>query len=104
MAKKRCLFCQRWFNPYAPQAKRQQICGRPDCKRKLKRTLDRRWRRSKPGWREKINASLRAWAKAYPRYWHCYREKHRGYVARDNERRARALRQERWGCSAKQER
>ena len=103
MARKRCLFCRAWFVPYTPQAARQQICGKPACKRKLKRTLDRSWRNRNPLWRRRRQERVRAWA-ARRGYWPWYRRGHRAYVARDNKRRARALRRQRWGCSAKQER
>jgi len=72
MAKKRCLFCREWFRPYAPQAGRQLICGKAKCKRKLKRMLDRAWRRRDPRWREVTQGKRRAWAAAR-RYWATYR-------------------------------
>jgi hypothetical protein len=50
MAKKRCLFCRLWFEPYLPMAKLQQICGAAECRRKFKRMLDRAWRREDPQW------------------------------------------------------
>jgi hypothetical protein len=85
MAKKRCLFCRRWFDPYPAQAERQQICRRLRCKRKLKRTLDRAWRRSDPQWRKAQNAKLRAWA-ARRKYWPTYRREHPGYRERETAR------------------
>jgi hypothetical protein len=104
MAKKRCLFCRQWFSPYVPQAARQQICGRLSCKRQLKRTLDRAWVRQRDFiWRRKRRGRVRAWA-AKRNYWPWYRKENPAYAARDNKRRARSLRRQRWGCSAKQER
>lgn len=82
MAKKRCLFCRRWFEPYPAQAQRQRVCGRVGCKRKLKRTLDRAWRRSDPQWRKDQNAKVRAWA-ARRKYWPRYRKEHPGYRERE---------------------
>jgi hypothetical protein len=104
MAKKRCLFCPRWFEPYAPLATRQLVCRRAGCRYKLKLLLNRAWKgRRNAQWRKDVNRRLRAWAKEYPYYWQCYRKKHLAYVARDNARRARRSRRQRWGCSAKDE-
>lgn len=50
MLKKRCLFCLEWFEPYIPRAAIQKIFGASKCRRKLKRMLDRAWRRRDPQW------------------------------------------------------
>ena len=93
MAQKRCLYCRQWYEPYPAQAQRQQVCGRIECKRKLKRTLDRAWRRRDARWRQDHNAKVRAWA-ARRNYWPKYRSDHPGYrareVARMRRRRAKA--------------
>lgn len=94
MAQKQCSFCRHWFRPYAPQAGRQQICGGVACKRKLKRTLDRAWRARNPRWRNERQQRIREWA-ALCRYWPRYRSEHPAYVARDGERRKRAMRRQR---------
>ncbi len=91
MARKLCLFCGQWFEPYAPQAKRQLICGLTACRRRLKRTLDRAWRRRDPGWREALLDKRRAGRRVYMRR---YRADHPAYRAREaarlRARRARA--------------
>lgn len=103
MPKKRCLFCPRTFEPYAPLARRQRVCGNRECRRRLKRQLEaERLRRRDAQWREKRNERVRAWAQAYPRYWRRYREEHPDYVWRDNSRRVCARRRSR-GVSAKPE-
>ena len=66
--------------------------------------LNRAWKRRQwrdTQWREQANRNQRAWAMGYPFYWRGYRREHPNYVVRDNQRRARALRRQRWGCSAK---
>ena len=104
MAKPRCVFCRRWYKPYPAQATRQQTCGRAYCRRQLKQVLNRVWeRRHDAACRAEVNLALRVWAKGFRDYWRHYRRTHPAYVARDNKRRARALRRRRWGCSAKQE-
>jgi hypothetical protein len=104
MAKQRCLFCKRWFRPYIPLAARQRTCRRAACRSDLKKLLNRAWKRRRTvQLREGANRRQRVWAKEYPHYWRGYRKGHPDYVARDNQRRARAVRQERWGCSAKEE-
>lgn len=85
MPSKRCLFCRRWFRPYAPMADRQRICGSLACRRKLKRSLDRAWRRRDPGWCKAIQAKRRAWAAARW-YWRGYRRHHPVYRAREKAR------------------
>ena len=82
MSKKRCLFCRQWYEPYPSQAARQLVCGRLRCKRKLKRTLDRAWRRQDPRWRKDQNAKVRAWA-ARRKYWSWYRGGHPAYRDRE---------------------
>jgi hypothetical protein len=104
MASKRCLFCRQLFEPYAPMAGRQRVCKSAECRRKLKRLLEAALLRRRPAsWSKERNHWLREWAKTYPRYWQHYRRAHPAYVMRDNARRARALRRQRWGCSAKPE-
>lgn len=96
MTKKRCLFCRQWFKPYAPQARRQLVCARTQCHYRLKLRLNKAWKQSRnAAWREKANRQLRAWA-GKKKYWPWYRREHPAYTARDNRRRARALRRERW--------
>ena len=85
MAQKRCLFCRQWYDPYPAQAHRQLICGHKGCKRKLKRTLDRAWRRRDPQWRKDQNVKTRAWA-ARRNYWPRYRRDHPGYREREKAR------------------
>ncbi len=104
MASKVCLFCRRRFAPYAPQESRQHVCRRWKCRYKLRLLLNRAWkRRGGEKWRQQANCVLRSWALAYPHYWRAYRKRHRRYAARDNRRRGRALKRQRWGCSAKDE-
>lgn len=104
MAKRQCLFCGRLFKPYLPLAVRQRTCRRVACRSDLKKMLNRAWKRRRTlRLREDANRRQRDWAREYPHYWRGYRREHPDYVARDNQRRVRAVRQERWGCSAKEE-
>lgn len=104
MPKPRCVFCRRWYKPYPAQANRQQTCGRVGCRRKLKRMANRVLeRRHDARRRAAVNRALRVWAERFPRYWRHYRQTHASYVTRDGKRRARALRRQRWGCSAKRD-
>lgn len=104
MGSKLCLFCRRQFEPYPPMAGRQRVCKDAECRRRLKRQLEAALLGRRPAaWRKERNVWMCEWAKAYPDYWQRYRDDHPAYVARDNARRARALRRQRWGCSAKPE-
>ncbi len=80
MPKKRCIFCREWFEPYIPRAKIQQICGSFDCRRKLKRLLDRAWRRRDPRWSKEWRARKR---KGWRVYMRSYRVEHPEYRARE---------------------
>lgn len=81
--KKRCQFCQRWFEP-DPRTPRQYLCHRKRCRTKRKRRAWRRWaQRNKPV----KNLKQRQWAKAYPNYWSRYRALRPEYSAKDNQRR-----------------
>ncbi len=96
--KKRCLFCREWFEPYAPMAGRQRTCKSAECRRKLKRLLEAALQRRRPAsWSMEHKRWFREWAKTYPCYWQRYRKTHPEYVARDNARRVRSLRRQRWG-------
>ena len=95
MPKKRCLFCRKWFAPYIPRAKIQQICGASECRRKLKRLLDRSWRRRDPQWSKERRVRRRG---RWRVYMHGYRSDHPEYRAQDaasrKRRHASAVRQE----------
>ena len=80
MPKKRCLFCREWFAPYIPRAAIQKICGASKCRRKLKRMLDRAWRRRDPQWRKDLQVHMLGWRRGYMRV---YREDHPAYRARE---------------------
>jgi len=91
---KRCPYCSRSFRPDR-RARIQTYCGRVACQRARKRQNLRHWRSLHPGHVDRYQAKERAWAKAYPNYWRCYRRKHPEYVARDGQRRAVALKRAR---------
>ena len=89
---KRCPYCGRFYSQN-PRARAQECCGRAECQRARKRQNLRRWRSLHPDHGRRYAAKQRAWAKAYPNYWHAYRAGHPGYVARDNLRRVESRRQ-----------
>lgn len=80
MPKKRCLFCREWFKPYIPRAAIQKLCGASKCRRKLKRMLDRAWRRRDPQWRKDLQVRMMGWRRGYMRV---YRKDHPAYRARE---------------------
>ena len=41
--KRPCCICRKWFKPDVRQKKRQQTCGRPDCKRERHRRQCEKW-------------------------------------------------------------
>lgn len=89
--RKRCPFCGLMFEP-DPRAQVQKCCGQPECQRARKRQNLRRWRVLHPDHATRYAGKERAWAKAYPDYWHQYRAANPEYVARDNQRRVQQRR------------
>lgn len=102
MAKQRCVICRQWFEPYPPMRGRQLACSHKECRRQLERISERSWLQGRSAaWRNRRNRRVAKWARGFPHYWRWRLKNNPDYVARDNKRRARALRRQRWGCSAK---
>ncbi|OIO09340.1 MAG: hypothetical protein AUJ52_06595 [Elusimicrobia bacterium CG1_02_63_36] len=80
--KKRCLYCERKYEPYGRMAKRQKVCGDGDCVAKHKREMDRRWWARRPECRKARNGKKRAWAEGRG-YWRENRAKNPEYVERN---------------------
>jgi hypothetical protein len=88
---KRCIYCRQWYRPYLPMKHRQKMCGALSCRRKLKRSLDRAWRRSDPQWRKDLLAKRRESRKVYMRKYRAERPAYRAReAARLRTRRQRA--------------
>lgn len=98
-AKKNCIYCGRLFLPDPRVGKRQKRCFRDECRRAQNCKKSRKWIKRHPDYQDGRKAKLRDWADAYPNYWRNYRKTHPDYTAKDNRRRALALRRQR--CSAK---
>lgn len=96
--RKCCAYCGRSYRQDC-RARTQKCCGRADCQRARKRQNLRCWRSLHPDKVQRHQAKARAWAKGYPDYWRRYREEHPKYVARDGERRARAMKRARYSAN-----
>lgn len=98
MTEKRCLYCKTLYIPYGRQAKRQKVCGAPECVAKHKRALARRWWAARPERRQALNAKKRVWANERD-YWREYRARNPDYAAQ-NRLQSRIRMQERRGLEA----
>lgn len=96
--KKRCSYCGEWYAPYARAAERQKHCGRPVCRRRHKRAVDRAWRLADPQWRADRQAKALTWARERG-YWRNWRAENPEYRARE----ALRMRRKRVEAVAKQE-
>ncbi len=90
---KRCVYCDRRFQPDPRTAKYQKTCPRQGCRRERERQKLRHWRKLHPDRAVKWAPKVRAWAKSYPVYWQQWRADpdHRDYRERER-RRMRAKR------------
>jgi hypothetical protein len=48
LPRRKCPFCRRWFHPHPRLKRRQQTCGRSECRRQQKRKSNRQWRAKDP--------------------------------------------------------
>lgn len=92
--RKRCLYCQRKYEPYGRMAKRQKVCGDAECVAKHKREMDRRWWARRPECRKARNGKKRAWAKSGD-YWRKNRAKNPEYVDRNRRQSRERMRRRR---------
>jgi len=48
LPRRRCPFCRRWYRPNPRLNRRQQTCGRAECRRQQKQKSNREWRAKNP--------------------------------------------------------
>ncbi|MDI6731551.1 MAG: hypothetical protein QME05_03080, partial [Candidatus Margulisbacteria bacterium] len=89
--KRRCHFCQRWFQPNPRNPHRQQTCSSPACQRKRRAENNRQWQRKNSGYGKGRKQKICTWAKEYPDYWRKYRREHPDYAEKER-RRMRSVR------------
>lgn len=88
--KRRCCFCQDWFQPGPRNPRRQQACSDPGCQQKRRAENNRRWRKNNPGYGKGRKQKISAWAREYPDYWRKYRKEHPDYAEKERRRRRSA--------------
>lgn len=88
MAGHRCRYCGRFFrpDPHKRGKSKQKTCGRGPCRRANERRRRREWVARHPGYDAGRRLKIRAWASAYPDYWHRYRAKAGAYRERERQR------------------
>ena len=83
LPRRKCPFCRRWYHPHPRLNRRQQTCGRPECRRRQKQKSNQQWRAKNPEYfrgaypRQKEKYGTRA------DYMHLYRQQHPDYVRRN---------------------
>lgn len=82
MIEQDCQYCGTPYTPYGRMAKRQKVCGDPECVAKHKRAMDRRWWAASPERRRRRNEKKCTWANKRG-YWREYRAKNPKYAARN---------------------
>lgn len=92
--RRRCPFCRRWFHPHPRLKQRQKTCGRPACRRQLKRRSNRHWRSQHPDYFRGAYPLQKEIYGTRADYKRRYRQQHPDYV-RGNSALVRNWRRER---------
>ncbi len=87
IGKKRCEFCQKWFEPQHRARRHQRYCSNETCQLERKIVNNKDWHGRHPDYNKARKSKIRSWAKSYPNYWREWRKRHPDYVAQDNLRR-----------------
>ena len=82
MVERRCLYCERIFQPskYQPG---QSVCSDPGCQRRRRADYHRRKIAADPEYRQVCLDSPQKWRARNPKYWRRYREQHPAAVRRN---------------------
>jgi hypothetical protein len=71
--KKKCRYCKRLFLPDARNAKHQEFCRQPACRKASKSASQRKWLQkpqNRDYFRGPVNVQrVQQWRKAHPGYW-----------------------------------
>jgi hypothetical protein len=83
LARRRCLFCRRWFHPHARLKQRQKTCGRAECRRKQKTKCNQRWRTEHSDYFRGAYPLQKEKYGTRSEYKRRYRQQHPDYVRRN---------------------
>jgi hypothetical protein len=83
LPRRRCPFCRRWFHPHPRLKQRQRTCGRPNCRRQLKRKSNQHWRTENADYFRGVYALQKEKYGTRSDYRRRYRQQHPDYVRRN---------------------
>src|SRR2546430_13048018 len=80
LPRRRCPFCRHWYRPHPRLKRRQQTCGRPECRRQQKQKSNQQWRAKNPDYFRGTYARQREKYGTRADYMRLYRQQHPDYV------------------------
>jgi hypothetical protein len=83
LPRRRCPFCRRWYRPNPRLNRRQQTCGRAECRRQQKQKSNREWRAKNPDYFRDVYPHQKEKYGTRADYMRHYRQQHPDYVRRN---------------------
>jgi len=83
LPRRRCPFCRHWYHPHPRLNRRQQTCGRPECRRQQKQKSNQQWRAENPDYFRGAYARQKEKYGTRADYMRLYRQQHPDYVRRN---------------------
>ena len=83
LPRRRCPFCRRWYRPNPRLNRRQQTCGRAECRRQQKQKSNREWRAKNPDYFRGVYPHQKEKYGTRADYMRLYRQQHPDYVRRN---------------------
>lgn len=83
LRRRRCPFCRRWYHPNPRLSRRQQTCGRPECRRQHRRKSNQQWRAKNPDYFRGAYPCQKEKYGTRADYMRLYRQQHPDYVRRN---------------------
>ena len=83
LPRRRCPFCRRWYHPNPRLNRRQQTCGRVECRRQQKQKSNQQWRAKNPDYFRGVYPHQKEKYGTRADYMRYYRQQHPDYVRRN---------------------
>jgi hypothetical protein len=83
LPRRRCPFCRRWYHPNPRLKRRQQTCGRVECRRQQRQKSNRQWRAKNPDYFRGVYSHQKEKYGTRADYMRHYRQQHPDYVRRN---------------------
>src|SRR5438876_10071046 len=81
LPRRRCPFCRHWYHPHPRLNRRQQTCGRTECRRQQKQKSNQQWRAENPDYFRGAYARQKEKYGTRADYMRLYRQQHPDCVA-----------------------